>query len=70
MKHDDKRFGFLGLFIAGLAAVALGYVALYLERLTLAPALLVIGYCVLIPWALFRLGHGDRDRDPAPSAGE
>ena len=67
---NGKRFGFLGLFIAGLAAVALGYLALHLERLTLAPTLLVAGYCVLIPWALFRLGHGDGDGDPAPSAGE
>lgn len=46
------------IFIAGLAVIALGYLFLSIEpatgfaSLTLAPLLLVIGYCVLIPWAI------------------
>lgn len=46
------------LAIAGLAAIMLGYVFLRLPpaegffSLTLAPVLLVLGYCVLIPMAI------------------
>lgn len=46
------------LFVLGLATIALGYVFLSLPpvdgfmSLTLAPLLLVLGYCVLIPIAL------------------
>jgi hypothetical protein len=36
---------------AGLAAVILGYVLLSQGDITLAPVLLVAGYCVLIPLA-------------------
>ena len=44
--------------IAGLAAIVLGYVFLRIPpaegflSLTLAPVLLVVGYCVLIPMAI------------------
>ena len=41
----------IGLFGAGLASVALGYVLLSQGSVTLAPILLVAGYCVLIPLA-------------------
>jgi hypothetical protein len=51
--------GFKGLFAAGLVAVALGYLALSMGSMTLAPLLLVAGYCLLIPAALFRLGHSE-----------
>ena len=46
------------LAIAGLAAILLGYVFLRIPpaegflSLTLAPVLLVVGYCVLIPMAI------------------
>ena len=39
------------LISAGLAAVLLGYVLLSQGDITLAPLLLVAGYCVLIPLA-------------------
>lgn len=52
-----KAFGFRPLFSAGLAAVVLGYLSLRMGSTTLAPLLLVLGYCLLIPVALFRLGH-------------
>jgi uncharacterized membrane protein HdeD (DUF308 family) len=37
------------LFIAGLVAIVVGYIMLAMADTTLAPILLVLGYCVLIP---------------------
>jgi hypothetical protein len=37
------------LFVAGMAAIVLGYVLLALSEMSVAPILLVLGYCVLIP---------------------
>jgi len=39
------------LFVAGLAAIVLGYVLLSVNNITVAPVLLVLGYCVLVPLA-------------------
>lgn len=39
------------LFAAGLAAIVAGYILLALNDITLAPILLVLGYCVLVPLA-------------------
>lgn len=39
------------LFGLGLAAIVLGYVLLGANNITLAPVLLVLGYCVLVPLA-------------------
>lgn len=53
------------LAIAGLAVILLGYAFLHIPpaegffSLTLAPVLLVVGYCVLIPMAILV-----RDRKP------
>lgn len=53
------------LFAIGLATIILGYVALSVPpadgflSLTLAPLLLVAGYCVLIPLALLAKEGGD-----------
>jgi len=41
----------VGLFGVGLGSVALGYLLLSRGDITLAPILLVAGYCVLIPLA-------------------
>jgi Flp pilus assembly protein TadB len=65
-----KSFNFLGLFLAGLAAVIVGYIALAGGSMTLAPTLLVAGYCLLIPWALFRLGHSRKDSGSGTAPGE
>ncbi len=65
-----KSFNFLGLFLTGLAAVVIGYFALARGSMTLAPALLVAGYCLLIPWALFRLGHSRRGSGSETPPGE
>lgn len=37
------------LFIAGMISIVLGYVFLAMADTSLAPVLLVLGYCVLIP---------------------
>ncbi len=65
----EKAFGFKGLFFAGLAAVVLGYVSLRMGSMTLAPLLLVLGYCLLIPTALFRLGHSSAGGQQSQATG-
>ena len=57
------------LFGLGLATIALGYVFLSLPpvdgfmSLTLAPLLLVLGYCVFIPIALLSGNKEDESTD-------
>ncbi len=59
------------LFGIGLATIALGYVALGIPpadgflSLTLAPLLLIGGYCVLIPLAILAKGDQDQEQPPA-----
>lgn len=59
------------LFAIGLATIALGYLVLSVPpadgflSLTLAPLLLVAGYCVLIPLAI--LARGGADQTPPPA---
>jgi uncharacterized membrane protein HdeD (DUF308 family) len=38
--------------IAGFAAIVAGYIFLGYGSISLAPVLLVLGYCVLVPMAL------------------
>jgi len=48
--------------ITGLAAIIAGYFALNTGDIVWAPALLVVGYCVLIPiylYSSFRINVGD-----------
>jgi hypothetical protein len=40
------------LFGVALVVIAIGYVFLAQGSITLAPLLLVVGYCVLVPWAI------------------
>jgi uncharacterized membrane protein HdeD (DUF308 family) len=40
------------ILILGLISIVTGYVFLAKDSISLAPALLVLGYCVLIPIAL------------------
>ena len=53
------------LFVVGLATIGLGYVLLGIPpadgflSLTLAPILLVAGYCVLIPLAIMARDRND-----------
>jgi len=46
---------------AGLAAIIIGYIALGSGSITLAPILLVLGYCVLFPLGIV---WGDRKEKP------
>ena len=39
------------LFAAGMLAIVAGYVLLAINDITVAPILLVLGYCVLVPLA-------------------
>ena len=39
------------VFLAGMATIVVGYIALAMAHITVAPILLVVGYCVLIPLA-------------------
>ncbi len=55
-RSEDGFFGYgllnLGLFVAGLLVVVLGYVFLDRGSVTAAPVLLVLGYAVLLPMAI------------------
>ena len=50
------------ILLAGLAAIILGYISLGMGSITLAPILLVLGYCVIVPVAILYRGG-----DTAPS---
>jgi hypothetical protein len=39
------------MFGIGMTAIVLGYVLLAINNITIAPLLLVLGYCVLVPLA-------------------
>jgi hypothetical protein len=40
------------ILILGLISIVVGYIFLAQDSISLAPALLVLGYCILIPLAL------------------
>ncbi len=40
------------ILIVGLISIVAGYIFLAQDSISLAPALLVLGYCILIPLAL------------------
>ncbi len=48
--------------VAGLV-LAVGYADLARGGMTLAPLLLVIGYCVLVPYAILALGRVRQEKD-------
>ena len=47
------------IFAVGLATVIVGYIALAQGSITLAPVLLVLGYCAIIPIAILYRGESD-----------
>ncbi len=63
--YDEIKwpFGPRNYLIFGLAMVVIviGYVALGYGSITLAPVLLVLGYCVLIPVAIVIKGRPEED---------
>jgi len=54
-----RNFLFFGI---GLIVIIAGFIALTLGDITLAPILLVVGYCVLIPIAIL----ADKDKEKKP----
>ncbi|HWR81964.1 MAG TPA: hypothetical protein VN285_01530 [Candidatus Deferrimicrobium sp.] len=54
------------VFGAAVVVIALGYIALAMGSITLAPLLLVMGYCILIPVAL--LIRPERESDEATTS--
>jgi hypothetical protein len=48
----EKAFKFKWtFFLAGMVSIVIGYILLGLNDITVAPILLVLGYCVLVPMA-------------------
>jgi hypothetical protein len=60
----DLNFGSRNYMILGAALICIlvGFLALSRGSITLAPILLVLGYCVLVPYGL---ATGRRDRIPS-----
>jgi len=48
-------------FGAAMLSIIVGYIALGQGSITLAPILLVLGYCVLVPVSLIIKGDPDQD---------
>ena len=48
---------------AGLLAIIVGYILLGTGSITLAPILLVLGYCVLFPLGIIWGGRKEKDGD-------
>ena len=47
---NEKTFKFKWrIFIAGMVSIVAGYILLASNDITIAPLLLVLGYCVLVP---------------------
>ena len=53
------------LFAIGILVIVIGYITLGYGSITLAPILLVLGYCVIIPIAIIINGGRERPKEPA-----
>ena len=49
------------LFAVALVVIIVGFIALGKGSITLAPILLVFGYCVMIPWAILSKGKKESE---------
>jgi hypothetical protein len=50
----NPRTRSIGLWVAALAVIGLGFADLARGGTTIAPVLLVLGYCVLVPVAILK----------------
>jgi hypothetical protein len=50
----NPRMRSIGLWVAALAVISLGFADLARGGTTIAPVLLVLGYCVLVPVAILK----------------
>ena len=57
-------------FAVGLVLIILGYITLGYGSITLAPILLVLGYCVIIPIAIIINGGKEKPKEPAKKSFE
>ena len=57
-------------FAVGLAVIVLGYITLGYGSITLAPILLVAGYCVIIPIAIIINGGKEKPKEPVRKEAE
>ena len=57
-------------FAVGLAVIVLGYITLGSGSITLAPILLVLGYCVIIPIAIIINGSKEKPKEPVRKEAE
>jgi hypothetical protein len=53
------------LFAIGMFVIVIGYITLGYGSITLAPILLVLGYCVIIPIAIIINGGREKLKEPA-----
>ncbi len=71
-RHEEIRWPFgmknYLVFALALVVIVIGYVTLGYGSMTLAPALLVLGYCVLIPVAIVIRDQPDESRTVADGA--
>ena len=51
---NPRRARTIGLWVAAAVVLIAGYVVLVRGGITLAPILLVVGYCVLVPLAILK----------------
>jgi hypothetical protein len=52
------------LFAIGIFVIVIGYITLGYGSITLAPILLVLGYCVIIPIAIIINGGREKPKEP------
>ena len=57
------------LFAIGLLVIVVGYISLSAGSITLAPILLILGYCVLIPLSIIIRGKAVKAAAPADDVG-
>ena len=71
-RHEEIRWPFgmknYLVFALALVVIVIGYVTLGYGSMTLAPILLVLGYCVLIPVAIVIRGKPGESRTAADGA--
>ena len=69
---DSLGFGRINYILMGIGIILIivGYVFLALGDITIAPILLVVGYCAVLPIAILISGHpkkGPQSKTPAES---
>ncbi len=66
--HDELKWPYgkknYMFFALAMIVIVIGFITLSQGSITLAPVLLVIGYCVLLPIALILKDHPDESDSP------